>query len=168
MTIPRTLKNYAAYINGRGYAGRIDVTLPELTLQTEDFSAGGLAAVVKVDMGIVDAVEVKFSLKEYDPEVLSMWGLAEGKSLPLVARGAEQGEDGVVREVRMDVRGLFYQVTMGDWKGGERPSIEGTINARWYRLRIDGRDIHEIDVENMKRIIGGVDQLEAIRKAIGV
>ncbi|WP_072670540.1 phage major tail tube protein [Vibrio injensis] len=168
MAIPRTLKNYAAYIDGRGYAGRIDVTLPELTLQTEDYSAGGLSAVVKVDMGLVEAVDVQFTLKEYDPDVLSMWGLAKGQSLPLVARGAEQGEDGTVREVRMDLRGLFYQVNMGQWQGGERPAIEGTVNARWYRLRVDGQDVHEIDVENMKRVVGGVDQLEAIRRAIGV
>lgn len=168
MAIPRTLKNYAAYIDGRGYVGRIDVTLPELTLQTEDFTAGGLAGVVKVDMGIVEAVDVQFTLKEYDPDVLKLWGLAEGQRVPLVARGAEQGEDGVVREVRADIRGLFYQVNLGSWQGGERAAIEGTINARWYRLRVDGDDIHEIDVEGMKRVVGGVDQLEAIRAAIGI
>ncbi|MFW5455013.1 phage major tail tube protein [Thioalkalivibrio sulfidiphilus] len=166
--IPSTIVNYAAFIDGRGYAGRIDVQLPELTLKTEDYDSGGLAAGVRIAMGRVEPVDVGFTLKEYNPEVLKLFGLANGRGLPLVVRGAQRGDDGVVHEVRVDVRGLYYQTNLGSFDGDSRAEMEGTINARWYRLAIDGETIHELDAENCKLIIGGVDQLEEVRRAIGI
>ena len=43
MTLPRTLKNFTLQVDGRGYAGRItELTLPTLSVTTEDFRAGGM------------------------------------------------------------------------------------------------------------------------------
>jgi P2 family phage contractile tail tube protein len=39
---------------------------------------------------------------------------------------------------------------------------------RYYKLSHGGEVIHEIDVPNMVRVVGGVDQLSEIRNALGV
>ena len=43
-----------------------------------------------------------------------------------------------------------------------------TLALRYYKLEIDGETIHEIDVENMTRVINGTDQLAARRRALGL
>ena len=36
--LPRILKNFNLFVDGRGYAGRVDeITLPKLTIKTEEF-----------------------------------------------------------------------------------------------------------------------------------
>ena len=40
--------------------------------------------------------------------------------------------------------------------------------VRYFRLAHDGDVLHEIDVDNMKRIVNGQDQLEAQLEALGI
>ena len=48
--LPRVLKNMNLFVDGRGYAGRIDeIQLPKLTLKTEEHRAGGMDLPVEID-----------------------------------------------------------------------------------------------------------------------
>jgi len=41
--LPKILKNFNVFVDGRGYAGKIDeITLPKLTIKTEEYRAGGM------------------------------------------------------------------------------------------------------------------------------
>ncbi len=41
--LPKILKNFNAFVDGRGYAGRIDeISLPKLSIKTEEHRAGGM------------------------------------------------------------------------------------------------------------------------------
>ena len=40
--------------------------------------------------------------------------------------------------------------------------------VRYYKLDHDGTVVHEIDVDNMTRVINGTDRLEAQRTALGI
>ena len=42
------------------------------------------------------------------------------------------------------------------------------VAIRYYKLTLANEILHEIDVENMKRIINGEDQLESLRTAMGI
>ena len=42
------------------------------------------------------------------------------------------------------------------------------MDVRYYRFVHDGDVIHEIDMDNMVRIVNGVDQLEAQRQALAI
>ena len=46
--------------------------------------------------------------------------------------------------------------------------LKAMVDARYYKLEIGGRELVEIDVENMIRRVDGVDQLEAQRNALGL
>ena len=45
---------------------------------------------------------------------------------------------------------------------------QSLILAILYKLTIDGQELVEIDAVNLVRKVGGTDQMDAIRAAIGV
>lgn len=165
--IPRILKNFSLFVDGRGLAGTIDtLTLPTLTTKVEEVRAGGMDASIEHDMGM-EKLEGTFQLLEYNPEVIALYGLATADK-QLTARGAmrRDGEDAV--PVVVNMTGLIKQVEKGDWKAGNMSSPTFTYSLRYYKLTIGGRELIEIDTVNMVRKIDGVDQLATIRQAIGV
>lgn len=161
-------KNINLFVDGRGYAGQVEeFNPPKLTLQTEDFRAGGMDAPVKVTMGM-EALDCDFSLKAYDRDVLAMFGVVEGASVPLVVREALESFDGTVTHVVRTMRGKITELDEGTSKPGEIPLLKATLNLTYYKMQHGDRVVHEIDVENMVRTINGVDALAAIRAALGM
>lgn len=162
------LRNFNLYVDGRGYAGRVDeVSLPKLVVMTEEHRAGGMDLPVEIDLGM-EKLELAFTLSAFDADVLRQFGLAPGASVPATIRGALQDEDGTVKPVVVNARGILREVDPGTWKPGEKATLQGVLALRYYKLTIDGDEIHEIDAENMVRKIGGTDQLVEVRKALGV
>jgi P2 family phage contractile tail tube protein len=169
MAIPSVLKAYSLFVDGRGYAGKADLELPELGIVTEEYAAGGMSGKIKLDMGLVEAIDAKFTLYDYEPEVLKQWGLINGNAVALVFRGAKQddaGNDPV--PVKVTLRGQIQMLGMGSWEAGAKTSLECTLNARSYALEVGGETVIEIDAERMIRVVGGVDQMAALRGAIGL
>ncbi|HYN76911.1 MAG TPA: phage major tail tube protein [Lamprocystis sp. (in: g-proteobacteria)] len=167
--IPSVLKAYSLFVDGRGYAGKADVELPELNLVTEEYAAGGMSGKVKLDMGLHESIDVKFSLYDYDPDVLKLWGLANGNSAALVIRGAKQDDSGSTTvPVKVTVRGQLQTLGMGSWEAGSKTKMDCTVNCRAYKLEVGGQTMVELDVERMIRVIGGTDQMAALRGAIGL
>lgn len=161
-------KSFNLYFNGKGYAGQVeDFTPPKLTLVTEDFRGGGMDAALEITMGM-EKLECSFTLKGYDKNVLASFGLAEGASVPLVAREALESYDGTVTTVIHTMRGKVKELDAGTSKPGEAPPLKGTVALDYYKLQHGETTVHEIDVPNMVRVVNGVDALAAIRKAIGL
>ena len=166
--VENVLKNVNLFVDGRGYAGQVEeLTPPKLSMKTEEFRAGGMDAVIELDMGM-EKLEASFSLKKYDKDVLSLFGLAPGNLVPLTFRGAVESEDGTVKPLVVQLRGKIREIDDGTWKPGEAASLKVAMSVRYYKRTLDGVDIHEIDVENMIRKINGVDQLAAQRTALGM
>ena len=168
MAFEDILRNVNLFVDGRGYAGKVDaVTLPVLTLKTEDLRAGGMDAPAKMDMGM-EELECTIQTLGVDAELLKLWGVIDANAVALTIRGALQSEDGTVKAVVAQLRGRVYMEDLGTWKAGERSPLKLTINCRYYKLEHDGEAIRELDVDNFIRIINGVDQLEQLRTALGV
>lgn len=143
MPITDVLRNINLFVDGRGYAGKVEeLNLPKLEC---DFSTSGVAA-----------------------EVLKLWGVGPGTFTPFTFRGAVQSEDGSVKSVEVRVRGVVKEIDWGTWKPGEKAPLKAMIALRYYQLTHDGTVIHEIDVGNMIRTINGTDQLAAQRAALGI
>ncbi|WP_185234486.1 phage major tail tube protein [Teredinibacter franksiae] len=165
--IPKVLKNFNLFVDGRGYAGRVDeVTLPKLSLKTEEFKGGGMDVPIELDMGM-NKLECDLTISEYDVEIIKMFGLREGAQVPLTMRGGLDGESGVTPVV-INITGAWRDLDFGGWKAGEKAPLKVSVAARYYRLEIDGTELVEIDAENMVRKINGADQLEAMRSALGM
>lgn len=166
--IPDILKNFNLFVDGRGYAGRVDeLTPPKLAVKTEEHRAGGMDAPVEIDMGL-EKLECSLSTAGIDPDVLKLWGVHVGTQVPLTFRGALQAEDGNMKSLVIHARGQVRELDFGSWTPGEKAPLKATLACRYYKLELDGQTLHEIDVENMTRIVNGVDQLAAMRQALGV
>ncbi len=163
----KILKNFNLFVDGRGYAGRAEeVTPPKLTIKTEEIRAGGMDAPIAVDLGM-EKLECQFNLIEYDAELLKQFGLVSGNAVQLTLRGALV-DDTTTTPMIINVRGMFTEVDMGKFKAGDKATMQCSVACQYYSLDIGGSRIIEIDINNMTRVIDGVDQMAEIREAIGL
>lgn len=162
------LRNFNLFVDGRGYAGNVtEYSAPALGVNTEDFRAGGMDAPVALDMGM-EALEASFVLSAYDFDALTLWGVWEGGRINVTARGSVESYDGTVKAAVHRLRGRITRVERGSWTPGQQAPLTITMRPDFFSEELDGRQVHEIDVPNMTRIINGVDQLAARRTAMGL
>jgi P2 family phage contractile tail tube protein len=165
--IPKILKNFTLFVDGRGLAGTIEtLTLPTLTTKMEEVRAGGMDAPIEHDMGM-EKLEASFDLLEFNPDIIALFGLA-GADKQLTARGAMRADGADAVAIVVNMTGNVKQFEPGDWKAGDATKPKFTAALRYYKLTIGGRQLIEIDTMNMIRKINGQDQLATIRQAIGV
>ena len=164
--IPKTLKDFAVFVDGRGYIGKAEeCVLPKLSLNTKEFEAGGMPAPTDIDMGL-KKLEASANFAEHDPELFSLFGLVNGKDVTMTFRGAFCGGGETVERV-VQLRGLVTELDSGTWKKGEKPPVKVSMSVRYYKDTIGGREVAEVDVVNNIRVIDGVDQLADVRAALG-
>jgi P2 family phage contractile tail tube protein len=162
------LKNFNLYVDGRGFAGNVDeVQLPALTIIEEDYRAGGLDSSVSIDMGM-EKLEATFKISSFDRDLIRLWGISNGLTVPLVVRGALESLDGTVKAIVVRIVGSIRSMEFDSLSPGAKASMSFKLSATSYKYEQDGEVLIEIDVLNMKRLIGGVDRLAKIRNAIGL
>ncbi len=162
------LKNMALYVDGRGYAGNVEsLTLPKLTMKTEEFRNGGMDAPIDVELGM-EKLEAEFTLTRFDRDMLGLFGLAQGQNVPLTVRGAIESDSGGILSVIVNLQGFVRELDFGDWQPGEKATLKSMVSLRYYKLTHGTNAVHEIDIPNMVRIINGVDQLALTRAALGI
>jgi len=162
------LKNMALYVDGRGYAGNVEeLTLPTLTLKTEEFRNGGMDAPVDVELGM-EKLETEFTLTSFDRRVIALFGVTSGGLAAVTVRGVVASDNGVQTPVIVNLRGIVRTLDFGTWKPGDKAILKIMVSLRYYKLRHGVTTVHEIDIPNMVRVVDGVDQLAATRAALGL
>jgi len=165
--LPKILKNFSAFVDGRGYAGRVDeITLPKLSIKTEEYRGGGMDVPIDIDLGM-EKLEAEITFSEYDPELFRLFGIMDNSTVNFTLRGGLQGT-GDAEPVVINLRGKIKELDSGSWKAGDKATLKCMIAIFYYKLTIDRRELIEIDAENMIRKINGVDQLSSMRQALGV
>lgn len=165
--LPKILKNFNLYVDGRGYAGRVEeITLPKLTIKTEEFQGAGMSAPVEIDMGM-EKLEMDLTFSEYDPELFKLFGLTNGSEIGFSIRGALEG-NGETTSVVINSRGYFKELDFNSWTPAEKASLKCSVACNYYKLTIDGVELIEIDPINMIRNVNGSDQLSKLREALQV
>ncbi len=167
MAVFSVLKNYNVFIDGYSQAGKCDVTMPDLQIRTTEHTAGGIDGAINVDLGI-QALTLTVTIREYDPNILGLFGLGDSSNKSFTFRGAQENNQGVVSPVVCEIRGWVNGVNHGSWTGGSITTIDISINAKYLRLEVAGQTIYEIDPINMVRTINGVDALAQQRQALGL
>ena len=163
--LPKSLKGFTAFVDGRGYAGRLNSgKLPVVKLKTEGFRDGGMDAEVDLDMG-QEKMQFELVFAELDRNTL---GLVGSRTIPITLRGSIEDESGTKIPVIGEVRGLVTEADPNEWKPGEKGEAKIMGTADFYRLRIDGQEVYNIDVINSVRTINGVDQLARRRQNLGL
>jgi P2 family phage contractile tail tube protein len=168
---PKVLRGFNLFVDGRGHAGKVEeLTLPKLTVKTEEFRAGGMDAPVELDMGM-EKLECSFTLADYHQDTARYWGMGHGHLVSLTFRGALDVGDGLGLGLAIPAiarcQGMMKELDNGSWKPGEKLQQKFTVSLTYYQYSQAGSVIHEIDIKNFIRIVNGKDVLLATRLIIG-
>lgn len=168
MAVKDVRKNINLFVDGHGLAGEIqDFNAPALELMMEEFRAGGMNAPLDIEMGM-SKLTASFNLISYKRQVLALFGVAAGQTVPFTARELLESQDGTKTGVVHTMRGKISKMDPGTSKPGQLEPLNFELTLQYYKLEHGGQVIHEIDVVNMKRIVNGVDVLAADRAALGI
>lgn len=168
--IPRKLKNFSVFVDGRGYAGKIDeITLPKLSRKMEEYRAGGMNAPVEIDMGM-EKLEAELTFAEYNEDLFKLWGLVDNAGVNIRAKGALEADDENKKLTAIEIvlRGRWREIDTGGWKAGDNTTLKVSVAASYFKYISDNAELVEIDVPNMIERIGGVDRLQKQRAALGL
>lgn len=161
-------KNLNIFVDGRGYAGQCDeFNAPVLALKVEEYRGGGMDIPVDITMGM-EKMESDFSLIAYDRAVLALFGVAEGITVPFVARELLESHDGTITPVIHTMRGKIVRIEPGTSKAGDKPALKIAMSLTYYKLQHGGEVIQEVDAVNMIHVVRGKDALAAQRAALGI
>ena len=164
---PKVLRGFNLFVDGVGYAGKVEeIELPKLAVKTEEFRAGGMDAPVELDMGM-EKLECSFSLGDYSADIARYFGLGHNTDVAVPFRGSLGLGDATSVPVTVKCRGMIREVDNGSWKAGDKLTQKFSTALKYYSYTQGGETIHEIDVENMVRIINGVDYLATAKADIG-
>ncbi len=168
--IPRKLKYFNLFVDGRGYAGKIqEAELPKLAIKDEEFRAGGMDAPLMIDLGM-EKLECKFTLGEYNEDTIRLFGLQDSAAVSLRLKGSIESDDlnGFKTPVEVVIQGRWKEMEWDKWKAGDDSTKKVAVAVSYYRYISNGETLVEIDVPNMIRIINGVDYLAVSRANIGL
>lgn len=168
--LPSILKDFNLYNDAQGYQGRIDeITLPALNRKVEEYQGGGMVGPVDVDLG-QEKIDLDWTVKGFDLQVMKQYGYVGVAGVALRFAGAyQEDENCTVKAVEISVRGRHTAIESGTAKKGDtNANTKVKSNLSYYKLSVDNEEIIEIDLINYVFKVNGVDQLEAMRKAIGL
>lgn len=168
MALPRKLKNFLLFNDGVGYIGEVpEVTLPKLQRKMEDYQGGGMQGPIKLDMGM-QGMDAQWTAAGFMADYLSQWGAVTHDAVQLRFAGALQGDDGVIGQLEVVMRGRHEEIDFGKAKAADKTEIQVKTVLSYYALILDGVTLIEIDLVNMVEIVNGVDRLADIRSALGI
>lgn len=161
-------KNFMLTVDGRGEVGAIaEYTPPTFEIITESMRGGGMDSESKIDMGMA-ALEPTFKMNGYDLEVMKLWGLGQGQTVPLTARGFLVDDDGVETPIIHNMTGRITKMEQETWKAGETSGVVFTVDANYFKITHGSTVTHEIDIKGAVRVVNGVDQLAGMRTVLGL
>lgn len=169
MPVNSVLRKFVVFVDGFGKLGDCEAaTLPTLTLRTEEFRGGGMDTPIEVDLG-TERLEFSFTMTSIDEQVIEQWGLFPGQQKAFTLRGSLVNHiNGESSRVVANMRGIIKEIDFGEFSAGDKATVDFTVMLDYYKLTKGERVMIELDVENVRRIVGGIDQLQDDRIALGL
>lgn len=170
MGLPLKLFNFDIAINGESLFGRAqELTLPKLTLKTEEYQGAGMIGPVSVMFGMTaDALDLEITLGGLDAILLKQHGADLNNTQFRFSGSYEDDVTGEPIACEIRTRGRCTGLDMGTAKAGDNTTHKYTLKNSYYRLQLAGDDIVEIDFLNMKWISGGKDRMAKHRANMGL
>lgn len=169
MSLPRTLKQFLLYNEGRAYLGEVPmVTLPKLKTKDEAYRAGGMPGEIQIPMGL-EALKLEFTAAGYLSDAIKQFGANKHNASGLRFAGAIQSSDSEeAQAVEVLVRGRIAELDMGGAEAAKKTEHKYVVELSYYKLTVAGEELAEVDMVNMVFKTGGVDRYASIRTALGL
>jgi len=168
--LPRVLRNFTVVIDGYPMAGIAEeLVLPSLERKMEDYRAAGMLAPVALDMGM-EALKLEFTLAEFNANVIKAWGLGDAGGINVRFMGAARTDDSnsSVDAIEIAVRGRWKKLDQGTAKNADVAKMKVEMPLTYYRYKLNGDVLVEIDVIAGKEVVGGIDRSADVMKALGL
>lgn len=162
MAYPRNLRNFGTFIDGKKETGKVvSGTFSGAKLMTGDQRAN-FDAKIKRDTGL-ELSETKVVLEEHNSYIYKLFGnRAQIDFLP-----TDSDVDHSARGWKYSIYGLVTEVQPNELKTGDDIPLNLTISPEWIKVWHEGELLWHFDPQAYIRIVGGQDQLEAQRRAMG-
>lgn len=167
----KRIVNAAVWLDGTIYLGRVaEFTLPELKQVMQDIKALGLYGKRKLPAGL-DSMEAKLKFNGIYAEAMVL-AANPFQAFNLQLRGHQEDWGPAGREGEASViatlTGTFTSVQLGSYKPQENVEVDATLDVQFLQVEVAGDVVMKVDLGAQIYEVGGVDQLEGFRKAIGL
>ncbi len=165
ISYPKKIRNFTAFMNGFGYAGRVTSgQIPEVKIKTASHRGGGMDGAVAVDMGVED-MKAELALADWPPELIKYAGTRQDLTLNAAARTMRDFE---FEGYSANIIGLVSVLNFAELKAGDDAPLKLTMEVDEFALSHEGAELFRLNPSQGIRIIGGVDQLAGQRRAMGI
>jgi len=168
MGFPAKLKNFNLFGNGESWLGLVgEITPPKLTRKVEQWRGGGMLGEVDIDLGL-EKLEMELKIGGLLVGGLRMFGLVGIAGSQFRFVGAYQDDQsGAVQALEIVVRGRMTEIDTGTAKAGDNTEHTYKVSATYVKWTVNGRTEIEVDMLNNVFVVDGIDQMAAIRVALG-
>jgi len=158
------LKNCTLFVDKESKIGQTEeITLPSVEVKTEEMQNGGMIKPREVAFGF-NTLSTSFSLSGVDPAMFDLFGIAVGKSVPIIAYGYLQDEDGQNHSARAEMTCMPKKLDLGGWKSGEKAPLGCEFAVHAFRLFVDDREI--VAINDFEAAFGGVNVAPGANEAL--
>lgn len=141
------------------------IELPKLVRKMEDYKGGGMDGDIQIDMG-QDKMECTITYVGKN-NAAKEWGARTHDAIYRRITAAYQDDDsGAIDAVEWEIRGRLIEIDEGNLEKGKMNEEKEKIAVTYYRKRVNGVTITEIDTVNMVCITNSIDRLAAFKAAI--
>lgn len=166
----RIVKDQNLTVDGINLIGKLkSVTPPNVRPQVEFIRPGGSQGQLPVNMGL-QQLDYSFTLFDYNPEVLALSGLRNGRKVTFIQRLYLEDEAGTEYSVIMSGTGMVVDVDRGSIENGAIPETSYSLVLVRYNEEIDGATVYDIDITpgSRKQVIDNTDQLQNAASILGL
>lgn len=169
--IDQFLTNYTVWEDGVNWIGTADVELPNFESLTEPIKGAGIAGELTSPVkGHYGSQTLKINFRTITQDAIR---LSETKTHALDFRGNQQVFDAgkgkyVDQGIVIKTRCTPINVTTGKLGVGASTETAGEFEVHYIKIVIDGKTMREFDKLNFVSIINGVDELQTVRKNLGL
>lgn len=167
-------QTFETYINDEGserWIGISSIDLPEFSFKAIDMAGAGILGDISFPVpGMTENLETTLHLRTLQPEIFKM-GSKDAHDLTL--RSAQTTYDSAlgktqVEKTKINFRGMANKVANGKFEVASETESEITFALMYIKITINDKDCLELDKMNSIYKVNGVDQLVAMREAVGL
>ena len=155
------------YVEGTNYAGVAEeVTLPSITMMENPYRGMGMPSALSRFTGF-EELELVAVFNGFINDVFRQVGSPNVREKNYTVRWATESNDGTRKFGMAEAAGRGSVLEHDAFGNGEDPAqMTLTVKCVQYKVEFDGEVLCDIDVENNKFIIGGVDNWEPIASGL--
>lgn len=163
--------NFEVYDSGNRLIGQTDIELPELSMKTVDISGAGILGEYSAPVpGHFESFEVKLKWRVLNTTQGETFRHIQHQISCYGNQEFQNTGNGEFRQVpvRINISGVPKSYSLGKFEPSSTTDTEMTVEVNRLEIVVDGSQTVLIDKFNYIYKVNGVDEMQAIRKNLGV